>query len=193
MRLQANPGGTARRISHEFRRTRIAFFAVSVSGLVLLPTAFVVACSNEGSPTESAVASEVVDTVEADPPVSSVMEGVEIVKSPPPTADGETVQPLNQRGPLSGGVLASPMIACPPPDPAIDHASAQFDLSSPSLVTEIYAGLTRVVDDSTSPFELELADSYNVGANGLEYEFVLRNDLKFSDGSSLTSGDFKWS
>ena len=28
---------------------------------------------------------------------------------------------------------------------------------------------------------------------GLEYEFVLRNDLKFSDGSALTSGDFKWS
>ena len=85
------------------------------------------------------------------------------------------------------------MINCPPPDPAIDTASVRFDFSSPSLVTEIHAGLTRIVDDSTSPYALELADSYNMSADGLEYEFVLRNDLRFSDGSPLTAGEFKWS
>ena len=85
------------------------------------------------------------------------------------------------------------MVFCKPPDPAIDSASDRPDLTSPSLVTEIHAGLTRIVDDPTSPFELELADSYNVDLAGLEYEFVLRNDLKFSDGSPLTSSDFKWS
>ena len=85
------------------------------------------------------------------------------------------------------------MIMCPPPDPAIDHASSQIDLSSPSLVTEIHAGLTQIVDNPVKPFEMELADSYNVSNDGLEYEFVLRNDLKFSDGSPLVASDFKWS
>ena len=103
------------------------------------------------------------------------------------------VEPLNPKGPTHGGVLSAPMIMCPPPDPAIDAASSQLDFSSPSLVTEIHAGLARIVDDSVAPFELELADSYNVDLTGLEYEFVLRNDLKFSDGTPLTSGDFKWS
>ena len=116
-----------------------------------------------------------------------------MVKTVPPTAEGDVVQPLNPSGPLSGGVSAVPMIVCPAPDPAIDSATDRFDFSSPSLVTEIHAGLTRIVDDPISPFELELADTYDVDREGLEYEFVLRNDLKFSDGSPLTSGDFKWS
>ena len=136
------------------------------------------------------------DSVKAPAPESSessLMEGVEVVKTVPPTAEGDVVQPLNPSGPLSGGVSAVPMIVCPAPDPAIDSATDRFDFSSPSLVTEIHAGLTRIVDDPISPFELELADTYDVDREGLEYEFVLRNDLKFSDGSPLTSGDFKWS
>ena len=128
------------------------------------------------------------------PASSSLLEGVEIVKTLPPTAEGERdVQPLNRSGPRRGGVLASPMMVCPPPDPAIDFASDRPDLSSPSLVTEIHAELTRIVDDPVALFELELADSYNVDRAGTEYEFVLRNDLKFSDGSPLTAADFKWS
>ncbi len=162
--------------------------------LVLALSGFGIACSSGESPTESAKTPDVGETATTDPTVSSVMEGVEIDKSLPPTAEGVTiVEPLNPTGPRRGGVLAAPMVMCPPPDPAIDHASSRSDFSSPSLVTEIHAGLTRIVDDSTSPFALELADSYNVSLDGLEYEFVLRNDLKFSDGSLLTSGDFKWS
>lgn len=157
-------------------------------------TAFGVACSDEESATESAVKSEVADAVEPDPTVSSVMEGVEIVRTVPPTAEGEgDVQPLGRSGPISGGVLAAPSSWCGDPDPAIDFASEYSSLNYPPLVTEIHAGLTRVVDDPASPFEFELADSYDVSREGLEYEFILRNDLKFSDGSPLTSSDFKWS
>ena len=177
-----------------FRRAKIAFFAESVFGLVLMLTAFGVACSNEGAQTESAVASEFVGTVEADPTVSSVMEGVDIVKTLPPTAEGEgDVRPLNRSGPVSGGVLASPMAWCPIPDPAIDDAYERVALNSTSLVTEIHAGVTRIVDDPAAPFELELADTYDIDWEGLKYEFVLRNDLKFSDGGPLTSSDVKWS
>ena len=174
-----------------FERVKILVCLV-VLGLAL--SGFGFACSNDVSSTESAETREIADTVEFDPTISSVMEGVEVVKSVPPTVEGETVvQGLNRSGPVSGGVLAAPMTVCPPPDPAIDSATERFDFGSPSLVTEIHAGLTRIVDDPTFPFELELAETYDVDRQGLVYEFILRNDLKFSDGSALTGGDFKWS
>ncbi len=182
------------RMSNMVRPVNLIGFVALSAGLMLVLSGFGIACSGDESPTESADKQEVAEAATPDPTVSSVMEGVEIDKSLPPTAEGVTiVEPLDPTGPRRGGVLAAPMTACPPPDPAIDVAAEWQDLSSPPLVTEIHAGLTRIVDNTTSPFELELADSYNVDLTGLEYEFVLRNDLKFSDGSPLTSGDFKWS
>ncbi len=152
------------------------------------------ACNGGDGEIELVATSEEGEAVVAETPSrSSLLEGVEIVRTVPPTAEGEgDVQPLNRSGPRRGGVLASSSTMCPIPDPAIDSASL-FSVDSPPLVTEIHAGLMRTVDDPRSPFELELADAYNVSADGLEYEFVLRNDLKFSDGSALTSSDFKWS
>ncbi len=154
---------------------------------------FVLACS-EGDPEvdpEGAAAPN--ETARVESTVSSLLEGIEVVKTPPPTPEGEVVEPLNQKGPRSGGVLASPMTWCPSPDPAIDDAYQRFALNSPPLVTEIHAGLTQIVDDPAAPIELALAESYQVDESGLEYEFTLRNGLKFSDGSPLTSRDFKWS
>ena len=161
---------------------------------VLALSGFGIACSSGESPTESEGTRESTEAVTPDPTVSSMMEGVEIDRSLPPTAEGASiVEPLNPTGPRRGGVLAAPMSWCGDPDPAIDFASDYSSLNYAPLVTEIHAGLTRIVDDPVSPFELELMDSYNVSRDGLEYEFILRNDLKFSDGSPLTSSDFKWS
>lgn len=170
---------------------------IRLNGATLIVVGIVVllglSCSGGDGEIESVTGDEGGEVVET-PARSSLLEGVEVDRSSPPTVEGETVvQPLNPTGPTTGGVLASPMLVCPPPDPAIDHASELFDFSSPSLVTEIHAGLTRIVDNPVAPFEMELADSYSVDFTGLEYEFVLRNELKFSDGSPLTAGDFKWS
>ena len=126
-------------------------------------------------------------------PTTSVLEGIEIVETLPPTAEGDEPEPLNQTGPRRGGVLAAPMSWCPIHDPAIDSALGHFGINSVPLVTEIHAGLTNLSNDVNAPVELELADSYGVLENGLLYEFVLRQDLKFSDGSPLTASDLKWS
>ena len=175
------PPRLTKRMSNMVRRDNLIGL-VALSAVFAL-TGFGSACSG-GEPQTGA----------PDPTVSAMLEGVEVDKSLRPTVEGVTVvQGLDRSGPVSGGVLAAPMTVCPPPDPAIDAASEWHDLGSPPLVTEIHAGLTRIVDDPVAPFELELAESYNVDSTGLEYEFVLRNDLKFSDGSPLTSGDFKWS
>ncbi len=126
-------------------------------------------------------------------PTSSVLQGIEIVETLPPTAEGDEPEPLNPQGPRRGGVLAAPMNWCPIHDPAIDSALGLFGINNLPLVTEIHAGLTRLSDDVNAPVQLELADSYGVLENGLLYEFVLRQNLKFSDGSPLTAGDVKWS
>ena len=162
-------------------------FSVTVACLALVNVG--IACdANDATSTPASI------SIDPEPTVSSLLEGIEIVESPPPTVEGETfVEPLNPTGPQRGRVLAAPLTWCGSPDPAIDFASEYSSLNGAPLVTEIDAGLTRIVDDPSSPFELELADSYNVSLDGLEYEFILRNDLKFSDGSPLTSGDFKWS
>lgn len=163
--------------------TRLALLLVVVSFVVSILS---FACTSETPQVEPTPTSE--------PTSSPLLKGVEIVDSLPPTVEGETfVEPLNPVGPQRGGVLAAPMLWCGFPDPAIDFASEYSRMSHTPLVTEIHAGLTRIVNDPSSPFQLELADSYNVSLDGLEYEFILRNDLKFSDGSPLTSSDFKWS
>ena len=176
------------------RFNHIRLTGVSVAATVIV-VSLGLACSNSDGETELVATNEdgEVDVVET-PSGSSLLEGVEIVRTVPPTAEGEgEVRALNQSGPRRGGVLAAPMTWCPIPDPAIDDAYEIVSLNSTSLVTEIHAGLTRIVDDPVAPFELELADAYDVDLEGLNYEFVLRNDLKFSDGSALTSSDFKWS
>ncbi len=75
-------------------------------------------------------------------------------------------------------------------DPAIDSAIADRGPNVLPLVSEIHAGLTSITNETVS---LELAEGFTVGDNGLSYEFVLKPDLKFSDGSQLTASDFKWS
>ena len=134
--------------------------------------------------------SPVLETVE---PTTSILEGIEIVETIPPTAEGDEPEPLNTTGPRRGGVLAAPMTWCPIHDPAIDSSLGLFGIDHLPLVTEIHAGLTKLSDDVNAPVQLELADSYDVRENGILYEFVLRQDLKFSDGSPLNASDVKWS
>ena len=175
------PPRLTKRMSNMVRRDNLIGF-VALSAVFAL-AGFGLACS-DGEPQTGA----------PDPTVSAMLEGVEVDKSLWPTVEGVTiVEPLYPKGQRRGGVLAAPMVSCPPPDPAIDIASVWHGLSSPRLVTEIHAGMTRIVDNPASPFALDLAESYNVDLTGLEYEFALRNGLKFSDGTPLTSGDFKWS
>ncbi len=72
------------------------------------------------------------------------------------------------------------------PDPAVDEIQNRF------LFGEVYSGLTRLSADE-GRIEPDLASTISVGDDGLEYRFVLKKDLKFSDGSPVTAADVKWS
>lgn len=82
---------------------------------------------------------------------------------------------------------------CTVPDPAIDKSFSRRDFSIRPLVTEIHAGLTKIVEGTETTAEPYLAESMVVRDGGLTYEFRLRQNLRFSDGSPLTASDFKWS
>ena len=73
-------------------------------------------------------------------------------------------------------------------DPAIG-----FTPSSRALYYEIYSGLMKIADDPAQPFAPELAERYTVRDGGSVYEFMLRQGLRFSDGSPVRASDFKWS
>ncbi len=94
----------------------------------------------------------------------------------------------NDTDPRFGGVLVFPAPSCGIPDPAIDPV-----LLDGLMVGEIHAGLTRIGSDPSNRVDLELAEKYVVREQGIVYDFTLRPDLRFSDGSPISASDFKWS
>ena len=73
------------------------------------------------------------------------------------------------------------------PDPIIDTPYNDF------LFGEVYSGLFRFRGGADGIVEPDLVGSYQMSDDGLVYTFKLRQDLRFSDGTPVTSGDVKWS
>ena len=168
--------------------TSIDRFRLACSALVV--TSFVVmlclGCSGRDDAVENS--GDSVETPAPESSESSLMEGVEVVKTVPPTAEGGVVQPLNPSGPLSGGVFLTPSGNLLIPDPALFSPSGRIE----PLLGEIYSGLMRLTDDPNDALRTDLAERYTVH-DGSKYEFALKRDLKFSNGSPVTALDFKWS
>ena len=87
--------------------------------------------------------------------------------------------------------VAAP-IGCDAADPAYDHTLDTRAANSFTIVPEIHVGLFSLSPDG-SEVKLELAESHAVNDDFSSYEFLLRDGLKFSDGSALTAADVKWS
>ena len=101
--------------------------------------------------------------------------------------------PTVTRTGLSSNVLYVDTVDCGVFDPAIDLWDTGNGIGSPPIVPEIHGGLAKFTDDPTQPVQLELATSYTVSDDGLVYNFTLKPNLKFSDGSPVNSSDFRFS
>jgi peptide/nickel transport system substrate-binding protein len=70
---------------------------------------------------------------------------------------------------------------------------AKVDEQVSEMVRFLTGGVLLRINRQTQQPEPELAASWNVSPDGRVVSFHLRKDLRFSDGSSLTSADVAWS
>jgi oligopeptide transport system substrate-binding protein len=71
-------------------------------------------------------------------------------------------------------------------DPALSS-----DATSHQYIIQLFSGLVRLGEDlETVP---DIAQDWEVSADGLSYTFYLREDVFFQDGRQVTAGDFKYS
>jgi peptide/nickel transport system substrate-binding protein len=85
--------------------------------------------------------------------------------------------------PVSGGTITEGIIGVPTlVNPVIALSDADKDLTS-----LVYSGLMRKTPDGN--FIPDLAESFEVTPDGINYTFVIKNDAKFQDGKSVTADD----
>lgn len=85
--------------------------------------------------------------------------------------------------PIDGGTLTEGIVGTPRfVNPVLANSDADKDLTK-----LIFSGLTK--RDNTGKIVPDLAESFTISPDGLNYTFVLKNDLYFHDGSILTSKD----
>ena len=73
-------------------------------------------------------------------------------------------------------------------DPALNSASA-----GSNIIRSAFAGLMtyEVTEDGLEQLKPDLAESYEASPDGLTYSFVLREGLKWSDGTDATASQIK--
>lgn len=163
------------------------FLGISLLAVLAM---FAVACSSEEEPTSTPIpeptATQVPTVVSTPPPARS--------ERPTPTGQAKVAPELLQTPERvgddkpTGGVFRRLWADPPTLDPAL-----VTDGTSYAIVIELFSGLVKLTGESDDPIAMDLAESYSVSNEGKTYKFVLKDDLKFSDGSPLTASDFKWS
>ena len=86
----------------------------------------------------------------------------------------------------SGGVFRRVWSDPPTLDPAL-----VTDTTSSGIVVEIFSGLVALSTDLQ--LVPDLAESWEISADGTVYSFTIRADATFHDGKPVTAQDFKWS
>ena len=70
-------------------------------------------------------------------------------------------------------------------NPILSYTDADKDLTS-----LVYSGLLKASSDGS--FSTDIAESYDVSSDGLTYDFKLKKNLTFHDGSPLTTDDVEF-
>lgn len=96
---------------------------------------------------------------------------------------------------LSSSTSGGPIQAAGPPlrylagPPGTLDPAFIADAADVQLLLQLYSGLTRL-DERGEPYP-SLASGWEISADGLTYEFAIRDDLAFSDGTPLVAGDVR--
>jgi peptide/nickel transport system substrate-binding protein len=95
----------------------------------------------------------------------------------------KTVKLLMVEKPSFGGSLTEGLIGAPS---FINPILAQRDVDR-DLTSLIYSGLLKATPDGR--LEADLAETYEISADGRQYTFILKKNLLFQDGQPLTADD----
>lgn len=76
-------------------------------------------------------------------------------------------------------------------DPITLDPAVSGEMISHEYIQQIYNGLVRL-DENLEPAP-DIAERWDISADGRTYTFYLRSDVKFQDGRQVTASDFKYS
>jgi len=98
-----------------------------------------------------------------------------------------TATPEPELGPAVGGTLYYVLGGDPDTlDPQLSTGGAMYQVS------QFLGGSLIAKDPETGEYIPYLAESWTVAEDGLSYDFKLKEDIKFHDGTPLTAHDFVW-
>ncbi len=118
-------------------------------------------------------------------PATPVPVPTEAVEDQPDAA------PTRQLAEESGALASDQVLILPGAKPTTLDPHLAGDSVSSEYMVEIFSGLTTY--DRDLNLIPDLAESYDISADGLVYTFKLRQDATFQDGKPIRAEDFKWS
>ena len=118
-------------------------------------------------------------------------------ESQPPPLDSITTDLTSKTATTADSPAPKILLAntyCTIVDPAIDAATTDRGYFTIPIVSEVHVGLMKFAERGAYvELQPDLAERYSIEDNGQTYRFVLRQGLKFSDGSPLRAQDIVWS
>jgi len=78
-------------------------------------------------------------------------------------------------------------------DPRRFDPARAYDTASGTIIDNVYERLLDYDGESTSEVKPVLAESWSISADGLTFTFVLRQGIRFQDGTPFNASCVKWS
>lgn len=108
-----------------------------------------------------------------------------------PGASGSGITTGSSDGGSAGGTPASGVLRLPGTDPVTLDPALAGDAGSAQYIVEIFGGLVTILPDLS--IEPDLAETFEVSPDGLQYTFHLRSDAFFHSGRPVTADDVRFS
>jgi peptide/nickel transport system substrate-binding protein len=158
---------------------------------LLLPLAAACAPTPPATPSGGPAAPAATAAAEAKPTSQPPTREPLPTQGPIPTAPATAVAAAKPTG-TPAGKQGGSMVMASTSDAVTFHPYLRTDTASGAYQGLVYGGSLVTYDPKTLESVPEAAKSWVVSEDKLTYTFVLRDDLLWSDGTPMTSADYKW-
>ncbi len=156
---------------------------LSLSGLLLITTLLVSACGSDDGDDSSGTAAPSEPTLSGD--TTEPTAGGDTTE---PTAGGDTTEPPSGDGPQQGGTFVIPLDA-PPSGGLVSFFNPGIGISQ---IARTICNTILSYDENGEPVG-NLAEDFEVSADGLTWTIRLPEDATWHDGTPLTAADLEFS